>query len=112
MNVSQIVGPTEHIKGLEFVEAELTKYLFCYEPFLSNVAKGIMLNAPDESFATRRFAMRPNNGCWLDMNGEPIASLNGFDNKGKGKNEQSDKGGKPSNKAKGGWFQDEEFPLH
>ena len=55
--------------------------------------------------------MRPNNGCWLDMNGEPIASLNGFDNKGKGKNEQSDKGGKPSNKAKGGWFQDEEFPL-
>ena len=108
--VSQLVDPSVNIKGLEFAEADKTLILLRALP--QQCRQWIVLNNTDESFVSYvESALRyeAQQRTWLDLNGKPIASLGGFDPKGKGKerkggkgrNDNQDKEGKGKHLGKG-----------
>ena len=91
--VSQLVDPSVNIKGFEFAEADKTLILLRALP--QQCRQWIVLNNADESFVSYvESALRyeAQQRIWLDLNGKPIASLGGFDPKGKGKERKGGKG--------------------
>ena len=108
--VSQLVDPSVNIKGLEFAEADKTLILLRALP--QQCRQWIVLNNADESFVSyveSALTYEAQQRIWLDLNGKPIASLGGFDPKGKGKqskggigkNDNQDKEGKGKHLGKG-----------